>query len=77
MQAEATFSGNKWVHGTAMRRHIHHALNIIDQFKNFVESGAWEKRFLTYEKHLNRFSWYAIAASVVFFVPVCVKILTR
>lgn len=77
MQAEATFSGNSMTTRAAKRSKIVQAIKYIDKLKKFIEESNWDEQLLKYEKHMNRFSWWIIAASIVFFAPVCVNIFTR
>ncbi len=77
MQAEATFPENSIGTRAAGRLKIFRAVKPIEKFKKFIEESDWDERLLGYEKLLNRFSWYVIAASIIFFVPVCVNIFIR
>jgi hypothetical protein len=77
MQAEATFSENSITTSAAKNLKIVQAVNLIEKFKKFIEESNWDEQLLGYEKHLNRFFWWIIAASIVFFAPVCVNIFTR
>jgi hypothetical protein len=52
-------------------------INPIKGFQRFIEKSDWDERLLGYEKHMNLFSWVGIAASDIFFVPLCISIFTR
>ncbi|GEM_PF-473181 len=49
----------------------------FQSFRKFIEESNWDEQFLGYEKYMNRFAWYLIIASVVFFTPVCLNIFIR
>jgi len=77
MHAALTFPENTTGVKTADRLKNFQAINPMKGFKQFIEKSDWDERLLGYEKYMNLFSWAGIAASAIFFVPVCISIFTR
>jgi hypothetical protein len=77
MQAEITFSENTIETKAADRMKIFRTMTPIKRFEQFIEESDWDERLLGYEKHINRFSWGIIIASVIFLTPICINIFTR
>ena len=77
MQADITFSEN--VAGTKVANTLKKfkAINPIRECQLFIEENDWDKRLLGFEKHMNLFSYGAIIASSIFFIPVCISIFSR
>ena len=77
MQAEITFSANTLGRKTISHQNILPAVKLVGKFQKFIEESDWYDRLLGYEKHINRFFWAIIIASIVFFFPFCLNIFTR
>ena len=77
MHAAITFPENTTGTKTADRLNNFQAINPIKGFQQFIEKSDWDERLLGYEKPLNLFSWVGIAASAIFFIPVCISIFIR
>ena len=77
MQADITFSEN--VAGTKVAYTLKKfkAINPIREFQQFIEKSDLDKRLLGFEKYMNLFSYGAIIASSIFFIPVCISIFSR
>ncbi len=77
MQADITFSEN--VAGTKVAYTLKkfQAINPIREFQQFIEKSDLDKRLLGFEKYMNLFSYGAIIASSIFFIPVCISIFSR
>jgi len=77
MQADITFSEN--VAGTKVAYTLKkfQTINPIREFQQFIEENDWDKSLLRFEKYMNRFSYGAIIASSIFFIPVCISIFSR
>lgn len=54
-----------------------HPAKLLQKLRRFIECSDWYERLLNYEKYFNWFSYGLIAASALFFLPVCISILTR
>jgi len=77
MQAEITFSANNIGRKTIGRQNILPVVKLVSNFQKFIEEGNWYEGLLGYEKYINRFSWAIIIASIAFFFPFCLNILSR
>ncbi len=77
MQADITFSEN--VAGTKVAYTLKKfkAINPIREFQQFIEKSDWDVSLRGYEKYMNWFSYGAIIASSIFFIPVCISIFNR
>jgi hypothetical protein len=77
MQSKIIFFENTFEAETTDRAEIFRPVNLIAAFRRFIESSNWDENLLKYEKYINWFSCGLIAASALFFLPVCISILTR
>lgn len=77
MQTEITFSENTAERRTVDLQEVFQTIKPLQGLRQSIEKGDWDERLLGYEKYINRFSWMIIIASVIFLVPVCIKIFIR
>lgn len=76
MQAEATFSGNT-VKAKAVDFPKIRPLKYFQRIRRSIIEIDWDKSIAKWEKYINRFSWIFIIASVIYLIPVCLKIFIR
>jgi hypothetical protein len=77
MQSKIIFFENTFEAGSIDKAKIYHPAKLLHKFRQFIECSDWDERLLKYEKYVNWFSCGIIAASALFFLPVCISILTR
>ncbi|MBN1474249.1 MAG: hypothetical protein JW914_06515 [Syntrophaceae bacterium] len=77
MQSKIIFFENTFEAGSMDEPKTFHLAKLLQKFCRFIEYSDWEESLLKYEKYFNWFSYGLIAASALFFLPVCISILTR
>ena len=77
MQADITFPENAAGTKVAYTLKKYQAINPVREFQKFIEESDWDERLLGFEKYMNWFSYGAIIASSIFFIPVCISIFSR
>jgi len=77
MQSKIIFFENTFEAGSMDKTKIFHPAKLLHKFCRFIEYSDWEESLLKYEKCINWFSYGLIAAAALFFLPVCISILTR
>jgi len=77
MQSKIIFFENTFEAGSMDKTKTFHPTKLLHKFHRFIEYGDWDERLLKHEKYINWFSYGLIAASALFFLPVCISILTR
>jgi len=77
MQSKIIFFENIFKVETMDKTKTFHPAKLLHKFRRFIEDSDWEENLLKYEKYINWFSYGLIAASALFFLPVCISILAR
>jgi hypothetical protein len=77
MQSKIIFFENTFEAGSMDKTKTFHLAKLLQKFCRFIEYSDWEESLLKYEKYFNWFSYGLIAASAIFFLPVCISILAR
>ncbi len=77
MQSKIIFFENIFKVETMDKPKTFHPAKLLHKLRRFIEYSDWEESLLKYEKYINWFSYGLIAASALFFLPVCISILTR
>jgi len=77
MQSKITFFENALEAGSMDKTKIFHPVKLLHKFRRFIEYSDWNERLLKFEKYINWFSYGLIAAATLFFLPVCISILSR
>jgi hypothetical protein len=77
MQTKITFFENDFVVGISDEPKMFRPANPVQAFRRFIESSDWDERLLKSEKQINRLSYGLIAAAALFFLPLCISILSR
>ncbi len=77
MQSKFIFFENTFKAGAMDKSEIFHPAKLLPKFRRFIECGDWDESLLKYEKYINWVSYGLIAASALFFLPVCISILAR
>ncbi len=77
MQSKIIFFENTFEAGSMDKPKTLHLVKLLHKFRRFIEYSDWDERLLKYEKYVNWFSYGLIAASALFFLPVCISILSR
>ncbi|PKN76799.1 MAG: hypothetical protein CVU52_03210 [Deltaproteobacteria bacterium HGW-Deltaproteobacteria-10] len=77
MQAEIIFTENTIGTKVANLPKIFQAIKPLQGLRQLIKERCWDERLLACEKHINRFSWIIIIATVVYLAPVCISIFNR
>ena len=77
MQSKIIFFENIFNVETIDKPKTFHPAKLLHKFRRFIECSDWDERLLKYEKYITWFSYGLIAASALFFLPVCISILAR
>lgn len=77
MQSKIIFFENTFDAGSMDEPKKFHPAKLLHKFRRFIEYSDWDERLLKYEKYINWFSYGLIAASALFFLPVCISIFAR
>jgi len=77
MHADITFPENAAGTKVSYTLKKFQTINPIRECQQFIEGSDWDKRLLGFEKYMNWFSYGAIIASSIFFIPVCISIFSR
>ncbi len=71
----ATFSRHTRRPRTAYRTYPRPSL--MKRFRYFIEYSGWDEKILTHEERANRICAGVIIASIIYFVPVFIKVFLR
>ncbi len=77
MQAETTFTENTIETKVANLPKIFQTIKPLQKLRQFIEESNWDKHLLAFEKHINRFSWIIIIATIIYLTPICISIFIR
>jgi hypothetical protein len=77
MQSKIIFFENIFRSRTMDKPKIFYPAKLLHKFFRFIECSDWDENLLKYEKYVNWLSYGLIAASAIFFLPVCISILAR
>jgi len=77
MQSKVIFSENIFRARAMDKPKTLYPTKLLRKFRQFIERSDWDERLPKYEKYINWFSYGLIAASALFFLPVCISLLTR